>query len=201
MRLLIGILLLTFSCSQKTDDDRLSQNVDSAENKIKIYGTFDTLTLSQFDKLFRREELVVYDLATNADLKTDLDKGLRFWDSKRILIGDTLRQLDIQGFPISLRQIDQSIRRITTVTESENQLKILVFTLDNKLRTIDRDILTFTGGDEGISSKGLGKFLNDSLYTCKVQVTKFDSDEIERETNYCLKFHTNGTIERIENCR
>jgi|SRR6187549_172589 len=199
MRLLIGLLFLTFSCNQKSDDRGQDQTSDSVT--AKTYRTFDTLTFSAFDNLFNHEELVVYDLSTNADLKTDLNKEQNFWDSKRILVGDTLRQFEIQGFPISLRQLNQNVRRITTVAEGENQLIILVFTLDRDFKTIDMDKLTFTGGDEGISSKGFGKFLNDTLYICNVRTTKFDSDEIESEINYCLEFHKNGTIGRIENCR
>src|SRR5690349_7747486 len=113
MRLLIGLLFLTISCNQKTTDGGQSQARDSVDTTAKIDEILDTLTLTEFDKLFEHEELVEYDISTNSDIQIGLNKERDFWTSKRVLIDDTLRKLEIQGFPISLRQLDRNIRRIT----------------------------------------------------------------------------------------
>lgn len=202
-KLLLPILFLSLSCTQTEHQNKPNdavQNSAIANSVIPIKEEIDTLLLRDFDELFKQKELKTYNISTNKKLHDSISKSGLFWKSKRFLINDTLKQLAIQGFPLSLKTFDYNVRRITTVTESENLLKVLVFTLDKTLKTISYEDLTFTGGDAGISGKRFGKFINDSLYTYKEQTTVYDSGEIESEFTECLVFHKNGIIELLKTC-
>ena len=207
-RILVGLLILTFSCRQKSNDiihDNIQDSIvvvnsNPTTGTLKEPLKFDTLETDEFDKLFTSSELKTYDIIKNPDLKKDLRKSYDFWKSKRLLINDTLKELNIWGYPISIKEINTNVRRLTTITQMENMTKIAVFTIDKNFNTIDINELTSFGG-EGEYTESFGQFINDSLYRYEQREIDLETNKIEWRLHQCLTFHKDGRIEKKENCR
>jgi hypothetical protein len=201
-------LLLLFSCKEKIQKIESNQIIDTSHLssiKIKSSDEFDIINVAQFIALFKEPELIQYNKNVSKAFKQYLGQSTGFWATKRLMINDTLKVLKITGYPLSLRIFKGELKRITTVTESENQRVILAWILDKNYNVIDAHQLTTHGGDENVVAHIYGKFINDTLYSYVDKLYQYyDNGVVDSTTQSvqgCLIFTSTGQISPGETCR
>jgi hypothetical protein len=210
--IIFALVIGQFSCTDKRQTDNTQDIKDTLQNinDIKLTESInpqtellnvDTLTEAEFISLFKEKLNFKYDIHKDKRLERDIKKSYDFWVGKRVLINDTLKKISIWGYPKSFKEKKHKIKWTTTLGEGENHNQMRLFTLDKYFNQIDNAMITSYGGDEGISSWSLGEFKNDSTYVMKTFMTGYETDSIENTISSCLIIHSNGKIERIENCR
>lgn len=210
--ILLIIIIGQLSCTNKKiavsadviqDGNDTIQNIKNLTESINQQTEIidiDTLTETEFIGLFKKKQRTKYDIHNDRSLANNIEKCYDFWTNKKLLINDTLKRIPIGGYPVSFKEKGNQITWLTTIGEGENHNQIRLFTLDKFYNTIDNVVITSYGGDEGLSSWNLGEFKNDSTYLMKKFMTGYDTDSVEDIINSCLIIHSNGKIERLENC-
>ena len=192
------------SCDKKASREEGARSLpDTAHAKgEKTLLRIDTLREDEFMALFTEVELRKYDLFSKKELTNRLNDSYNFWRHKRLILKDSLKQLNVWGYPLSFKIVN-GIKRITTLTEGENQVRIAIFTLDEFYNTQDINFLTSYGGDEMVSERITGTFINDTLYHCVDKIITYsdNGDSTIAKLESCLLFRRDGKIERVENCR
>ena len=161
----------------------------------------DTLTENEFTSLFKEKERISYNLYKDSTLQANIDKIYYGWGHQKLLINDTLKTIDISGYPLNFKENNNQTKWLTTLTEGGSSIEIRLYTLDKYFNLVDNVIITSIAGDEGYKGWTLGEFKNDSTYSIKEFLTGFNTDSIESVHNYCLIIKSNGKIHRTENCR
>lgn len=122
---------------------------------------------------------------------TDMGK---FWNNKKLLVGDTLKPLPVRGYPLSYTALNDTVKRITLFENTNSGYQIKVFTLDKYYNVIASESLTGVEGDQGDQYKSVGHFRNDTTYVKTEIITVLDS--VGSPSKHYLIFHGNGSIER-----
>jgi len=193
---LLIIILGQVSCNNKKLTIEPSNGIDSIH---RIDEKIEILTEAEFINLFKKRQQEKYDIRNDMDLIVGIQKSYDFWTSKKLLINDTLKRIEVWGYPLSFKEVNSEIKWLTSVGEGENNINIRLFTLDKNYNTVDVASITSSGGDEGIGSWSVGEFKNDSTYLLTTFVTGYETDSIESTYHTCLIIHSNGEIEKIEN--
>jgi hypothetical protein len=155
----------------------------------------DTLTVNQFVKFFNHPIAKDYDVEQyKSKYWTYMtDKG-KFWKNKKLLVGDTLKRLPVWGYPLSHTALNDTIKRVTLLEETNSGYQIAVYTLDKYYNVIASESLTRAEGDQGDQYKSVGYFINDTTYLKTEIITVLDS--VGSPSTHYLIFHGNGSIAR-----
>ena len=213
MKKIISLIIICSlsACGNKTAKSESDQNTDTThsallnqrEHSIKL----DTLNVSQFAALFKESELSRYDKNLIKRFEEYLQHSSEFWNTKCLMINDTLKMLEIEGYPLSLRAFKGELMRITTINESEAQIVIRTWILDRDYNVTDVYQLAGYGGDVDVSEHVYGEFINDTVY-CYIDKTYQyrgnDNGEVDSTIQVmsgCLIFTDKGKIRRVETCR
>jgi hypothetical protein len=205
----LSILLVCVGCNKKTElqteilkqDDTVTSVSNTIKEPMQAMERIDTISMDEFKGYFKEKERQAYNIFEDTTLQQNFDSAYTFWKNKRLWINDSLKSLNIWGYPKSYKRVSPDIIRVTTVSEGENQIHIGLFTLNKYYNTVDLDFLTGFGGDEGMSDRSFGHFKNDSLYALTKWTTGWETDSIEQVTNTCLIIRKSGIIDVTENCR
>lgn len=167
----------------------LPDNPANPDVPVKI----DTITVAEFVASFKEPELRKYSVDDIHYHEGDLS----FFGTKRLFVNDSLKPLPISGYPKSFRAMGNGTKRITAMGDSGIGINICVYTVDKFYNYIDRAVLTAYGGDENVTSKESGIFLNDSTYLqTESMITYADNGDVVSVDTLKRRFviHSNGKI-------
>ncbi|WKZ58135.1 MAG: hypothetical protein QY309_09665 [Cyclobacteriaceae bacterium] len=175
---------------------------DTLSKSVPSNVDIDTISEMEFKDFFKFPEAQYYNLDKDRELMSLLSEETReFWRKKRISINSEVKRLDIWGYPLSHKVLNENIIRVTTVSEGEAGNIIIAFTFNRNYERIGTEILTSVGGDQGDVWRTNGEFINDSTFL--IHTLTFSSDDsVSTSQSYirCIRFRFNGQIELIENC-
>lgn len=197
------IIFIIGSCGKVKNHGNLTDSVsifvDTVLNPVQSALSIDTISEKEFRDLFRFREASYYNLYKERDLMSLLQESKDFWLNKRIVVNNKVKSIDIWGYPLSYKALNDSIIRLTTITEGEAENKIIAITLNKKYERIGTETLTSFGGDSGEFWRTYGEFINDSTFMrTNVSYNSDDTISTKKLYNRWIRFKPNGQMEELE---